>query len=316
MNVGLLRNITTGIGIFAAGALFGAVFHKAIKNCCRSFARTLLLQKRKSSVRTLLFGLDSSGKTTILYQLRLSEVVSAIPTIGFNIEKIEYKDKSFEIWDIGGQEKMRKLWHHYYSSANALIYVIDSVDKERLSDSVTELDKLLHAEELKNVPILVLANKQVVLIELPIVDETDRSTAHLMTAGYGRCYVGAQHCCSSGTPPVNLRSAVARSEHVCDKGRRPAGGAGVAQREGFSATAPALISPGARRGRRRQPFWRGTVTRQCGIGRLVGHHAAGAGPEMFCAGGRWRRTGWTGRRRDPSQPGLIRTEPFCGLHSN
>lgn len=59
-------------------------------------------------------GLDAAGKTTILYKLKLGEVVTTIPTIGFNVETVEYKNISFTVWDVGGQDKIRPLWRHYY----------------------------------------------------------------------------------------------------------------------------------------------------------------------------------------------------------
>ena len=55
-------------------------------------------------------GLDAAGKTTILYKLKLGEVVTTIPTIGFNVETVEYKNISFTVWDVGGQDKVT---HHY-----------------------------------------------------------------------------------------------------------------------------------------------------------------------------------------------------------
>lgn len=51
-------------------------------------------------------GLDAAGKTTILYKLKLGEVVTTIPTIGFNVETVEYKNISFTVWDVGGQDKV------------------------------------------------------------------------------------------------------------------------------------------------------------------------------------------------------------------
>lgn len=56
----------------------------------------------KKQVRILMVGLDAAGKTTILYKLMLGEVVTAIPTIGFNVETVEYKNIKFEVWDVGG----------------------------------------------------------------------------------------------------------------------------------------------------------------------------------------------------------------------
>ena len=65
-------------------------------------------------MRILMVGLDGAGKTTILYQLKLGEVLSTIPTIGFNVETVQYKNIHFTVWDIGGQDAIRPLWRHYY----------------------------------------------------------------------------------------------------------------------------------------------------------------------------------------------------------
>ena len=60
-----------------------------------------------TEMRILMVGLDSAGKTTILYKLKLGEVVTPIPTIGFNVEQVIYKNISFIVWDVGGQDKIR-----------------------------------------------------------------------------------------------------------------------------------------------------------------------------------------------------------------
>lgn len=61
-------------------------------------------------VRVLMVGLDASGKTTVLYKLKLGETVSSIPTIGFNVETVSFKNVEFNVWDIGGQDRIRPLW--------------------------------------------------------------------------------------------------------------------------------------------------------------------------------------------------------------
>uniref|UniRef100_A0A493U3V3 ADP ribosylation factor 5 n=1 Tax=Anas platyrhynchos platyrhynchos TaxID=8840 RepID=A0A493U3V3_ANAPP len=61
-------------------------------------------------------GLDAAGKTTILYKLKLGEIVTTIPTIGFNVETVEYKNICFTVWDVGGQDKIRPLWRHYFQN--------------------------------------------------------------------------------------------------------------------------------------------------------------------------------------------------------
>ena len=68
-------------------------------------------------------GLDAAGKTAILYKLKLGEVVITIPTIGFNVETMEYKNLYFTVWDVGGQDKIQLLWCHFCPATNSLIYV-------------------------------------------------------------------------------------------------------------------------------------------------------------------------------------------------
>ncbi|KAH3765525.1 ADP-ribosylation factor 2 [Pelomyxa schiedti] len=75
------------------------------------------LFNQMSDKRILMLGLDAAGKTTILYKLRIGEVVTTLPTIGFNVETVEYKNSiKFTVWDIGGQDKIRPLWRHYVLS--------------------------------------------------------------------------------------------------------------------------------------------------------------------------------------------------------
>ena len=118
--------------------------------------------------KLLMVGLDAAGKTTILYKLKLGEVISSIPTIGFNVEQVSYKNLKMNIWDIGGQDKIRKLWKHYYDSCDGLIFVIDSNDEKRLPEAAEELGKLHRELDLKNVPFLILANKQDLPNSVPI----------------------------------------------------------------------------------------------------------------------------------------------------
>ncbi|SBS81438.1 ADP-ribosylation factor, putative (ARF1) [Plasmodium ovale wallikeri] len=105
-------------------------------------------------------GLDAAGKTTILYKVKLGEVVTTIPTIGFNVETVEFRNISFTVWDVGGQDKIRPLWRHYYSNTDGLIFVVDSNDRERIDDAREELHRMINEEELKDAIILVFANKQ------------------------------------------------------------------------------------------------------------------------------------------------------------
>jgi len=105
-------------------------------------------------------GLDAAGKTTILYKLKLGESVTTIPTIGFNVETVEYKNIAFTMWDVGGQDKIRPLWRYYYQNTQAVIFVVDSNDRERVEEVKEELFRLVQEDELRDAVLLVLANKQ------------------------------------------------------------------------------------------------------------------------------------------------------------
>ncbi|EIE25145.1 hypothetical protein WJX75_001945 [Coccomyxa subellipsoidea] len=110
--------------------------------------------------RILVLGLDNAGKTTILYRLQVGEVVSTIPTIGFNVETVTYKNIKFQVWDLGGQTSIRPYWRCYYPNTQAIIYVVDSSDTERIGTSAEEFHAILDEEELRDALILVYANKQ------------------------------------------------------------------------------------------------------------------------------------------------------------
>jgi ADP-ribosylation factor protein 6 len=111
-------------------------------------------------MRILMLGLDAAGKTTILYKLKLNDSVNTIPTVGFNVESVTYKNVKFNVWDVGGQDKIRPLWRHYYTGTQGLIFVIDSADVDRMDEARQELQKIVTDREMKDAVILVFANKQ------------------------------------------------------------------------------------------------------------------------------------------------------------
>ena len=111
-------------------------------------------------LRVLMVGLDAAGKTTILYKLNIGEVITTIPTVGFNVETIKYKNIEMDCWDMGGQKKIRPLWHHYYENTDAIIFIVDSNDTDRIAEAKEELSLLMNHQLLKNAKLLVYANKQ------------------------------------------------------------------------------------------------------------------------------------------------------------
>lgn len=150
----------------------------------------------KQNMRILMVGLDAAGKTTILYKLKLGEVVTTIPTIGFNVETVEYKNISFTVWDVGGQDKIRPLWRHYFTNTQGLIFVVDSNDKERLQEAAAELNKMANEDELKDATILVFANKQDLPNALAVSEMTEKLGLHNLR---GRKWYVQAACATQGT---------------------------------------------------------------------------------------------------------------------
>jgi len=128
----------------------------------------------KREVRMLMVGLDAAGKTTLLYKMKLGEIVTTIPTIGFNVETVEYKNIKFTMWDVGGQDKLRPLWRYYFQNSNGVIFVVDSNDRDRIGQARDELQKILADEELQDATLLVFANKQDLPNAMSTAEVTDK----------------------------------------------------------------------------------------------------------------------------------------------
>jgi ADP-ribosylation factor-like protein 1 len=99
--------------------------------------------RQSKEVRILILGLDNAGKTTILYRLQAAEIETTIPTIGFNVETLQYKNIKFQVWDLGGQTSIRPYWRCYYPNTDAIIFVVDSADQDRLKIAKQELFAML-----------------------------------------------------------------------------------------------------------------------------------------------------------------------------
>ncbi|KAM3071315.1 hypothetical protein ACMFMG_008906 [Clarireedia jacksonii] len=128
--------------------------------------------------RVLMVGLDAAGKTTILYKVKLGEQVTTIPTIGFNVEEVTYKKTKFTIWDVGGQDKIRPLWRHYFAGSKGIIFVVDSNDRDRILEAREELQRMLNEDELRDAILLVFANKQDLPNAMNAAEITDKLGLH------------------------------------------------------------------------------------------------------------------------------------------
>merc|ERR1712032_1427627 len=111
---------------------------------------------------------------------KIGEVVTTIPTIGFNVESVEYKNVSFTVWDIGGQDRIRPLWRYYYRGSQGLIFVVDCNDRDRTEDAREELTKILGDDEMRDAILLVFANKQDLPNSMPAAEITEKLGLHSM----------------------------------------------------------------------------------------------------------------------------------------
>jgi len=163
--------VSAAVGVLAPGAsssMFSAFYTKFLG---------------REECRVIVVGLDGSGKTTIVYRLKNGIVDDSeiIPTIGFNVECVEYRKMIFSLWDLGGSHDARSFWRFYYEGTQAIIFVVDSSDLERMvrhpmparhccipmalrpltQDEAREaLHRMLTEHELWDAPLLVVANKQ------------------------------------------------------------------------------------------------------------------------------------------------------------
>ena len=124
-------------------------------------AKSLINERvgREKSLNVTILGLDSVGKTSLMYALELGEHISPIPNIGLNIERVEYKQYSINMYDVGGGPAIQNSWSVYTASSSAIIFVIDSTDRPRISEFLRLHDKCLE-ETAEEIPVVYYANKQ------------------------------------------------------------------------------------------------------------------------------------------------------------
>jgi small GTP-binding protein len=123
-----------------------------------SFLARLFRQKKQFKIAVI--GLDSAGKTTMLNYLRFEKNIETLPTIGVNVEVLKRENVNLSIFDLGGQLHFRNLWGTLMKGSSAIIFVIDSADRERVEEAKNELWSVLLTPEFPDAPLLVVANKQ------------------------------------------------------------------------------------------------------------------------------------------------------------
>jgi len=163
-------------------------------------------------------------------------------TTGFNVETVEYKNISFTVWDVGGQDKIRPLWRHYFQNTQGLIFVVDSNDRDRAGEARDELHRMLNEDELRGAVLLVFANKQDLPNAMSAAEITDKLGLHALrqrqwyiqstcaTSGEG-LYEGLDWCVCVCVPrrAVPCRACVGRGSdeaHALEDDRAKKGGGG------------------------------------------------------------------------------------------
>ncbi|CAF96893.1 unnamed protein product [Tetraodon nigroviridis] len=115
----------------------------------------------KEEMELTLVGLQYSGKTTFVNVIASGHFSEdMIPTVGFNMRKVTKGNVTIKIWDIGGQPRFRSMWERYCRGVNAIVYMVDAADKEKIEASRNELHNLLDKPQLQGIPVLVLGNKR------------------------------------------------------------------------------------------------------------------------------------------------------------
>ncbi|KAF9425678.1 ADP-ribosylation factor-like protein 8B [Podila epigama] len=114
----------------------------------------------KTEMELTLVGLQNSGKTTLVNVIASGQYSEdMIPTVGFNMRKVTKGNVTMKLWDIGGQPRFRSMWERYCRGVNAIVFVIDAADHDKIDAARTELRNLLDKPLLATIPLLVLGNK-------------------------------------------------------------------------------------------------------------------------------------------------------------
>lgn len=119
-----------------------------------------------------ILGLQNAGKTTFVNLISTGDFTEdRIPTVGFNMRRVQKGGVTLKMWDLGGQARFRTMWERYCRGVSAVVFVIDAADEERFETARIELQDILSRPALDGIPVLVLANKSDLPGAIKQVDE-------------------------------------------------------------------------------------------------------------------------------------------------
>ena len=121
------------------------------------------------NARILFLGLDNAGKTTLFNVLKTNRAQVYIPTLQPNTDELVIDNLHLKIYDLGGHETARRLWEEYFATVDAVVFLVDAMDRSRFPEAKKELDAMLKSDDLAGVPMLILGNK----IDLPLAASED-----------------------------------------------------------------------------------------------------------------------------------------------
>ncbi|KAI8893916.1 ADP-ribosylation factor family-domain-containing protein [Globomyces pollinis-pini] len=122
---------------------------------------------RKEEYFVMIIGLDNAGKTTLLERIKVLynhtkglDPVQIAPTVGLNVGKVNVHSSRLNFWDLGGQKQLHSIWEKYYDDCHAIMFVVDSTDRERIEEVKTILENVMQNDIINGIPVIMLANKQ------------------------------------------------------------------------------------------------------------------------------------------------------------